>query len=151
LVSQNRQLWKKDLILEGQQLISIAVLRRHPGPFQIKAAIADCHMAEPTPDWRQMSLLYESLWHHEPTPVVALNWAVVQAELGQKALALKKLNELHDALSEFQPWYAARAHVLSELGQLEEAQAAYKEAIKRAQNSASVAFLQGKLQQIESE
>lgn len=151
LVSQDRTLWKKDLIQEGQQLISIAVLRRHPGPFQIKAAIADCHMAEPTPDWQQMSLLYQSLWHHEPTPVVALNWAVVQAELGHKELALKKLNELHDELSEFQPWHAARAHVLSELGQLKDARIAYHEAIERAQNSASLAFLQDKLQQIDSQ
>jgi len=151
LVSQNRQLWNKELISEGQQLISIAVLRHHPGPFLIKAAIADCHMAEPTPDWQQMSLLYQSLWHHEPTSIVALNWAVVQAELGQKELALRKLNELQDELSEFQPWHAARAHVLSELGHLKEARDAYHEAINRVQNSANLTFLKGKLQQIESE
>lgn len=151
LVNQNRQLWKKELIEQGQQFISIAVSRRHPGPFQIKAAIADCHMAEPTPDWQQMSLLYQSLWRHEPTPVVALNWAVVQAELGQKELALKKLNELQDELSEFQPWHAARAHVLYELGHLKDARIAYQEAINRAQNSASLAFLNAKLQQLESD
>jgi len=148
---QNRALWKYDLIEEGQQWISVAVLRQRPGPFQIKAAIADCHMAEPAPDWEQMSLLYQSLWHHEPTPVVALNWAVVQAELGDKALALRQLNELKSELSDFQPWHAARAHVLVELGQIDEARLAYQEAIKRAQNEASLTFLKGKLQQIETE
>lgn len=151
LVNQNRQLWNNEFIREGQQLIAVAVSRRHPGPFQIKAAIADCHMAEPAPDWPQMSLLYQSLWHHEPTPVVALNWAVVLAELGQKELALRKLNELHSELSEFQPWHAARAHVLYELGHLESARTAYQQAIKRAQNSATLAFLNEKLQQIESQ
>jgi len=108
-------------------------------------------MAEPAPDWQQMSLLYQSLWHHEPTPVVALNWAVVQAELSQKELALSKLNELKIELSEFQPWYAARAHVLSELGHLKDARVAYHEAIKRTQNAANLIFLNEKLQQIESE
>jgi len=150
VVNQDRRLWKKELIEQGQQLLSVAMLRSHPGPFQIKAAIADCHMAEPSADWRQMSLLYQSLWHHEPTPIVALNWAVVQAELGQKELALKKLNDLASELSDFQPWHAARAHILSELGQLDDARIAYREAIDRAQNSASLAFLNEKLQQIDS-
>lgn len=148
LDSQNRQLWKHELIAQGQQLIAIAVLRRRPGPFQIKAAIADCHMTEPAPDWQQISLLYQSLWHYEPTPVVALNWAVVQAELGEKELALSKLNELKSELSAYQPWHAARAHILSELGHIEEARIAYDEAIKRARNSASLVFLKEKLQQL---
>jgi len=80
-----------------------------------------------------------------------LNWAVVLAELGQKELALRKLNDLQDQLSEFQPWHAARAHVLSELGHLKDARIAYHEAIKRAQNSGSLVFLNEKLQQLESE
>jgi len=151
VVSQDRRLWKHELIEQGQQLLSVAVLRSQPGPFQIKAAIADCHMAEPSADWQQISLLYQSLWHNEPTPIVALNWAVVQAELGQKELALKKLNDLAGELSDFQPWHAARAHILSELGQLDDARIAYQEAIDRAQNSASLAFLNEKLQQIETE
>jgi len=107
-------------------------------------------MAEPDPDWKQMSLLYQSLWQHEPTSVVALNWAVVQAELGHKELALKKIDELQSELSQFQPWHAARAHVLSELGQLEEARMAYCEAINIAPNAASRIFLDEKLRQIGS-
>jgi len=150
IANQDRQLWKDELIKEGQELISIAVARRRPGPFQIKAAIADCHMTEPAPDWQQISLLYQSLWHYEPTSVVALNWAVVQAEIGDKEWALAKMNELQSELSNFQPWYAARAHVLSELGQIDEARLAYQEAIKRAPNSASVAFLNEKLKRMES-
>jgi len=151
VVNQDRRLWKQALIEQGQQLLSVAMLRSHPGPFQIKAAIADCHMAEPSADWQQISLLYQSLWHHEPTPVVALNWAVVQAELGQKELALQKLNDLASELSDFQPWHAARAHILSELGQLDDARIAYQEAIDRAQNSANLTFLNEKLQKIDTE
>jgi len=151
VAEQDRKQWDHDLINEGQCLLSQAMQRNTPGPFQIKAAIADCHMDEPKPDWQQMSLLYQSLWRHEPTPVVALNWTVVQAEIGQTDLAMSKLNALESELSEYQPWYAARAYVLSKLGKLNDACDAYTAAIQRAQNPAGSAFLKNKLQQLKQQ
>ena len=138
---QDRCLWDKHKVTEGQALLGQAVERGRPGPYQIKAAIADCHMAQSNPDWQQISLLYGSLWVHEPTSVVALNWAVVIAELGQIDLAINKLEELADELKDFQPFYAAYAKLLVQAERFNEARLAYDKAIELAQNEASRMFL----------
>ena len=122
--------------------------RRAPGPFQIKAAIADCYMVDPSPDWPQISLLYQSLWYYEPTPVVELNWAVVLSELGQTEVALEKLEDLRGDLSEFQPWSAARADILTKLGRVDEAVVEYERAIRNAPNPQDAAFLEKRLAQV---
>lgn len=145
---QDHRLWPEDIVAEARKILENAVRQLQPGPFQIKAAIADCHMARPTPDWPQMALLYGSLWAFEPTPVVALNWAVVLAETGQAELALQRLDELQSSLSNFQPWYAARAHILEKLGRTSEAHTVYQTAIQLAPNDASRKFLSRKVQAI---
>ncbi len=146
---QDRSLWQGELIAEGQRVLMGAVDQRAPGPFQIKAAIADCHMGEGGPDWAQISLLYQSLWAFEPTPVVALNWAVVLSELGHTETALTKIDSLSGALSQFQPFHAARADVLRKLDRGAEAASAYATAIEMAPNDAARIFLQNRLAQIQ--
>ncbi|WP_170448752.1 RNA polymerase sigma factor [Ruegeria arenilitoris] len=145
---QDRTLWRQGQIREAQRLLQAAVDQRKPGPFQLKAAIADCHMMAPAPDWWQMSLLYQSLWACEPTPVVALNWAVVMAEAGHAQLALDKLDSLRPDLDDFQPWHAARAHILQKTGRTAAAVAAYRQAIEATPNLASRKFLQQRLRRL---
>jgi RNA polymerase sigma factor (sigma-70 family) len=58
---QDRSLWDADRIAEGREVLARAMGRRRPGPFQIKAAIADCQMADPGPDWPQIVALYGAL------------------------------------------------------------------------------------------
>lgn len=142
---QNTEHWKTEQIKEAQKTLRHAVEKQQPGPFQIKAAIADCHMMQPKPDWKQMSLLYQSLWAFEPTPVVALNWAVVIGETGHPELALTKLDELQRDLKDFQPLHAAKAHMLGKMGRKREAADAYELAIKSAPNRSSRKFLEQKL------
>ncbi|MFK7856499.1 MAG: RNA polymerase sigma factor [Granulosicoccus sp.] len=145
---QNRGQWDMHKVDEARSILSQAVLRGRPGPYQIKAAIADCHMMGNKPDWEQISLLYGSLWMHEPTPIVALNWATVIAELGQPELALSKIEVLENDLKSFQPFYAAYAGILSKLGQVDKAKKTYQMAIQLSQNSASKLFLEKKFQQL---
>ncbi len=147
--AQERHLWNTQMITEGRALLSSAMQHRCPGPYQIKAAIADCHMAGPTPDWQQISLLYGALWAHEPTPVVALNWATVMAELGEVDLALARIKTLESELESFQPFYAAYADVLAKAGHTDAAQKAYRQAIHLAQNTSSKAFLEKALRKLD--
>ena len=142
---QNRDRWDMHKVDEAREILSQAILRGRPGPYQIKAAIADCHMMGSAPDWQQISLLYGSLWQHEPTPVVALNWATVMAEIGQPELALSKIEALESDLKTFQPFYAAYAGILSQLGKVDKAKKMYEIAIQLSQNSASKIFLEKKL------
>jgi RNA polymerase sigma-70 factor (ECF subfamily) len=84
------------------------------------------------------------------TPVVALNWAVVMAELGEAELALRKIEVLEPELLDFQPFYAAYAKVLEQTGRPDEARAAYQNAIDLAQSPSGRKFLENRLRQIDS-
>jgi RNA polymerase sigma factor (sigma-70 family) len=142
---QDRSRWDAPRLAEGRQLLAQAMARRDPGPFQIKAAIADCLMLDAGPDWPQIAALYAALWRHEPTPVVALNAAVAVAETGAVNQALAAVEALSDELADYQPWYAARAALLVKTGQSAEAAAAYRRAITLAPGPAEALYLQARL------
>ena len=145
---QDRRLWDHDRIQEGRVILARAVDRRRPGPFQIKAAIADCQMFEGGPDWPQIAALYHALWMHEPTPVVALNGAVAMAEAGYAAQALQVVEKMADQLSDYQPWHAARAALLAKTGDIDAAAATYRRAIDMAPGPAEALFLQNRLKSL---
>ena len=138
---QDRRLWNRELETEGRQRLETALRRKRAGPFQIKAAISACQMAEPAPDWPQILHLYTALLPLEPTPVVRINHAVAMAENGLLAAALATLNELHDALADFQPFHSARAAVLSMAGQIDAARRAYDQAIALTTHASDRRFL----------
>lgn len=138
---QDRRLWRRDVEAEGRHRLETALRRKRAGPFQIKAAISACQMAEPAPDWPQIFQLYTALLPLEPTPVVRVNHAVAMAESGLLAAALAILNELQEPLADFQPLHAARAAVLAMAGQTEAARRAYSQAIALATQESDRRFL----------
>jgi RNA polymerase sigma-70 factor (ECF subfamily) len=135
---QDRRLWDTRLLDEGRRILARAVARGAAGPYQIKAAIAALHTEDQT-DWRQIAALYGALHGREPSPVVRLNAAVAIAEAGDPALALQLIDGTD--LTAFQPWHAARAHVLALLGRRDEARLAYGQAIALAERDADARFL----------
>lgn len=139
--AQDRRLWDEAALLEGRALIETAMTRRRPGPYQVKAAIAACHLADPGPDWPQIAALHASLFRMEPTPVVQLNRAVALAETGALEAALSILAALAAPLDGYQPFHAARAEYLARDGQTAAARLAYDRAIALAANLADAAFL----------
>lgn len=143
LATQDRSLWNRKLIDEGQNLVRGCLRMNRPGPYQIQAAInavhADAHAAEAT-DWRQIVQLYDQLMIVAPSPVVALNRAVAVAEVNGPAQALQSIGDLD--LTEYYLFHAIRADLLRRLGQLTEAEAAYAAAIQRTDNLAERAHLE---------
>ncbi len=139
---QDRSRWDWDRLQDGRAMLARAVARRAPGPFQIKAAIADCQMAATGPDWPQIAALYGALWRYEPTPVVRLNAAVALAEAGDPACGLGIVEELGDRLADYHPWHAARAALLAMTGDTAAALNAYDVAIAMAPTPAEALFLQ---------
>lgn len=138
---QDRALWDHDAIGEGRALLDAALARRKPGPYQIKAAIADCHMAEGGPDWPQIAALYAVLWHMEPTAVIALNRAVALSESGDTPAALALVGPLETELAEYQPFHAVRAALLARVGRWDDSRVAYDRAIRLAATAQDAAFL----------
>jgi RNA polymerase sigma-70 factor (ECF subfamily) len=143
LGDQDRSLWDGRLIDEGQTLVRACLRRNHPGPFQIQAAIAAVHsdaMTADATDWGQILQLYDQLTVMSPTPVVALNRAVALAEVDGVPAALADLDGLD--LDGYHLLHATRAEMLRRLGRVEEADAAYGDAIDLASNQRERRFLE---------
>jgi RNA polymerase sigma-70 factor (ECF subfamily) len=142
LADQDRTLWDPDLIVEGQGIVRACVRRDQPGPYQIQAAIQAVHSAAPTvaaTDWPSILKLYDQLITLAPTPVVALNRAVVIAETSGPAAALDLVDALD--LDGYYLFHAVRADLLRRLGRAESAAAAYSAAEARTSNDAERRFL----------
>jgi predicted RNA polymerase sigma factor len=138
---QERLLWDTDKERHGRQLLDMALRRRRAGPFQVKAAISACQMAQPAPDWAQILQLYTVLLSLEDTPVVRVNHAIALAETGLVHAALDALEKLHTELAQFQPFQAAFAAVLKKAGAHDKAQLAYAKAIALAEQESDRLFL----------
>ena len=143
LSDQDRDLWDRELIDEGQTLVKASLRRNRPGPFQVQAAIAAVHSdaadAGDT-DWRQIVLLYDRLLGLTPTPVVALNRAVAVAELEGPSQALALLEGLR--LDRYHLYHATRAELLRRMGDIEGADFAYERAISMTGNEVERRFLE---------
>ncbi|HEU0169443.1 MAG TPA: sigma-70 family RNA polymerase sigma factor [Chloroflexota bacterium] len=142
LADQDRTLWTRELIAEGQGLVRKCLRLNRPGPYQIQAAInavhSDAASVEET-DWRQIVQLYDQLLAINPTRIVALNRAVALAEVDGAAAALAIVDQLE--LDGFYLYHAIRADLLRRLGRSVEAAQAYDAAIDRTENEAERAFL----------
>lgn len=148
LGEQDRAKWDRGKIDEGLGLIDRAMHRRAPGPYQIKAAIAACHVQGETSDWPQIVLLYDSLLRLEPTAVIRLNRAVALFEAGWREPAMRALHALGGELGDYQPYHAARADLLWRMGNVEAAANAYTTAIALAGSPADAAFLRQRAERL---
>ena len=147
LDEQDRGAWDSALIAEGhalvrERIVAVSAGRGHAGRYQILAAINAVHTsardARDT-DWSQVVALYDRLTRLDPSPVVALNRAVALAELDGPEVALALVDRLD--LDGYHAYHATRADLLRRLGRSADARAAYEQAIELAGNTAEVAYL----------
>ena len=146
LAEQDRGLWDRGLIAEGQTLVRQCLRRGQPGPYQLQAAIGAVHSDAPTAsatDWSQILQLYDHLLALAPSAVVALNRVVALAEVQGPDTALALLDDLD--LDGYHLFHAIRADLLERLGRGADAAAAYDAALARAENTSERALLQRKL------
>jgi len=142
LADQDRALWDRDLIAEGQAIVRACLRLGQPGPYQVQAAINAVHSDAPTAadtDWRQILQLYDQLLALAPSPVAALNRAVALAEVEDPGAALAGLEDLK--LESYYLYHAIRADLLRRLGRAADAALAYEAAIALTANAAEQAFL----------
>ncbi|HEU4894582.1 MAG TPA: RNA polymerase sigma factor [Acidimicrobiia bacterium] len=148
LADQDRRLWDRQMIDEGQEMVRACLRRNRPGPYQIQAAIAAVHadaaMAGDT-EWEQIVALYDQLLVFVPTAIVSLNRAIAVAEAGEVAVALQELDELD--LADYHLYHAARGDFLDRLGRHQDA----AEAFARARSLTVNETEQGHLRRLEQE
>jgi RNA polymerase sigma-70 factor (ECF subfamily) len=145
---QDRTRWDRAAIADGERLIERAAALRHPGPYQLQAAIAALHATarswEET-DWLQIALLYDELARLAPSPVVRLNQAVAHAQVTDPADALTRLEGLSDDLARYHLFHAVRAELLTTLGRHDEAAEANRTALGLTANEAERRLLTTRL------
>ena len=154
LDEQDRGAWDHALIAEGQQLVRQRLAARQPpGRYQVLAAVNAVHTsardARDT-DWSQVVALYEQLMRLDPSPIVRLNRAVAVAELDGPEVALAEVERLSEPLEGYHAFHATRADLLRRSGRSADARAAYDRAIELAGNSAEVAYLTRRRDQLGS-
>ncbi|MBM7493426.1 RNA polymerase sigma-70 factor (ECF subfamily) [Micromonospora luteifusca] len=150
LSEQDRARWDRQLIAEGQSLVTDALRRRPPTRYALEAAIAAVHAEAPTwqdTDWAQVVGLYDALFRLWPSPVVDLNRAVAIGLRDGPEAGLYALTPLlaDPALATYGYLSAARADFLRQLRQWPQAVTAYEEALTLTDNDVERAFLTERL------
>ncbi len=139
LDDQDRLLWDRGRIREGERLLDAALRRRRPGQYQLQAAIAALHATAASPeetDNAQIAALYGRLARIAPSPVVELNRAVALGRAGAAEAGLDLVVALleHASLASYAPLHAAHADLLERCGDAAGAARAYSAAAARADN-----------------
>lgn len=137
LDAQDRTLWDRSLIAEGDALVVRALRRGRPGAFALQAAISAVHASaarfEDT-DWAQIVLLYRELAARSANPVVLLNMAVAQSYVQGVEAALVRVRALSVRLERYQPYHACLADLWRRAGNVEAAERSYRRAIDLSAN-----------------
>jgi RNA polymerase sigma-70 factor (ECF subfamily) len=139
LGDQDRELWDRDQIAQGQAALDRGLALGGREPYALQAAIASLHLEQPQ-DWPQIAALYGELSRLTGSPVVELNRAVAVAEAGEVEAGLALIEDLE--LERYHPLHAARAELLRRLGREAEARAAYEQALSLVHSGAERTFLE---------
>jgi RNA polymerase sigma factor (sigma-70 family) len=134
LAEQDRARWDRELIAEGDALISDAWRQGAVGPYQVQAAIAALHdqaadAAET--DWREIVALYALLERMTGNPMVSLSRAIAVAMADGPESGLARLRPLEVRLAGHYRLHAVRAHLLEMDGRLQDAIEDYEAAARR--------------------
>jgi RNA polymerase sigma-70 factor (ECF subfamily) len=155
LEKQDRSLWDRAQIAEGQALVERALRAPgRPSSYAVQAAIAALHAEAPRQeetDWPQIVGLYQVLMRIHPSPVIELNHAVAVAMVDgpERALALLDALEARGALDLYHLLPATRGELLRRLGRREEARSAYKEALALAKLAPEQRLLERRLKELD--
>ena len=149
LAEQDRSLWDRARVAEGQELVRRCLTINRPGPYQLQAAIqavhSDSDRAQET-DWWQILQLYNQLMVVAPSQVIELNRAVALAEVEGPDAALGLIDTLN--LEGYYLYHSIRADLLRRRGRDAEAALAYERALALTDNRAEREFLGRRLREV---
>jgi RNA polymerase sigma-70 factor (ECF subfamily) len=146
LPDQDRSRWDRAEIGEGMRLVARAWQLGREGKYLLQATIAGEHARGS--DWGNIAFLYDRLLAVSPSPIVALNRAVAVAELRGPEAGLQLMDELDSELGGYHLLHSSRAVLLRRLGRIEEARAAFREALARVDSPVERDFLERSLAEV---
>ncbi len=132
LDQQDTTKWSRDLIHEAEEHLQTAAGFKCIGRFQLEAAIQSVHASRAKTGrtkWREIALLYEGLIQIAPGIGSLVGRAVALAQAGNPAAGLAALDAIPaDSVITYQPYWAARGHLLHLLKRNGEARQAWERA-----------------------
>jgi RNA polymerase sigma-70 factor, ECF subfamily len=151
LEQQDTRLWDDSQIAIAEKLLHEASQSGPTGRYQLEAAIQSAHTARRMTgmaNWPLVVKLYDHLLALTDSPVVVLNRAVALAEVEGAVAALSGPLALlagDKRMLGYQPYWAARGHLLACTGRAVEATEAFTVAIGLTTDEAMRAYLQRQL------
>jgi RNA polymerase sigma-70 factor (ECF subfamily) len=156
LEDQDRSLWNRSLIDEGESWVERALTSRRFGPYALQAAIVAVHAdaaSSDATDWNEIVALYDVLVRADPSPVIELNRAVAIAmrDGAETGLGLIEAILARGDLQDYQPAHAAHADLCRRLGRHAEARTSYRRALELTQQAPERRFLERRLAELGTE
>ena len=132
LDQQKAALWSQPIIEEAEMQLRLAARSKRMGRYQLEAAIQSVHanrMQSGRIDWKEIALLYEGLVRIAPGIGSLVGRAIAIAQAGEPAAGFAALEQIPvDRTSDYQPYWAARGHLLQLLDRKDEARDAFDRA-----------------------
>jgi RNA polymerase sigma factor (sigma-70 family) len=132
LDQQDTALWSQSLIDEAEMHLRSAAAFKQMGRYQLEAAIQSVHASRAKTgriDWKEIALLYEGLVRIAPAIGPLVGRAVAIAQAGEPAAGFAALEQIpSDPTADYQPYWAARGHLLRILNRNDEAVEAFNRA-----------------------
>jgi RNA polymerase sigma-70 factor (ECF subfamily) len=146
LAEQDPKLWDSQMIDEAEALLVRASAFGSIGRYQLEGALQSAHVHRRRTghaNWPAVLQLYDALLALSGSPVVAINRALAIAEIHGASAALDAMKEVAAdvRLTEYQPYWAARAELMAKAGAHREARHAYEIAIGLERDAAVRRFL----------
>jgi len=148
---QNRRLWDRAKIEDGNRVVKQALAMQQVGPYQLQACISAVHLnavSWDVTDWPQITALYALLYQIQPTHVVRINHIMAVSYADSVTVALKLLEELQleQNMSSNVSFLLLKADLFERNDQLGEALNLLERAIDLTDNEIEKRFIKRKLQ-----
>jgi len=156
LQEQDRTRWDQKMIARGMFHFGQSAAGEEISEYHLQAGIAACHAVAPdyeSTDWKRILMLYDRLIELDGSPIIALNRAIVIANLRGPDAGLEAIKSIKD-LSKLNSYYLLHA-VLGEFQtrrkQFKAAAAHYRESLKLVEIQSERTFLSNRLQSCEAQ
>jgi len=137
--------WSQPMIDEAENHLRLAAASNRMGRYQLEAAIQSIHAARAVSgsiNWHEIALLYEGLVKIAPGIGALVGRAVALAQAGDPAKGLAALEEISEnRIINYQPYWAARGHLMLLLKRKDEAEQAFTRAASLTDDPALRAYL----------
>lgn len=154
LQEQDRAQWDKAMIARGMFHFARSAAGSELTEYHLQSGIAACHCSAPdyaSTDWKQILMLYDRLMEIDRSPVIALNRAVVVANVHGPETGLLALAAIADQkkLDSYYLLYAVKGELEFRAGRLSEASRNFRRAHELTAVRSEQAFLSRRIQECE--